>query len=917
MKDRKRLNALFEAALELPLAERQSFLDRECETAGLREAVERLLAASEQETAVVRIGAALWQELADGFGATALEPGSSIGAWRILGELGRGGMAAVYLAERADGQYQQRAALKVMEQAASDQAAKARFHRERQILARLEHPSIARLLDGGIAPDGRPYFVMEYVEGARIDDFCDLHRLDVRQRLELFLQVGRAVAAAHRQLVVHRDIKPANILVAKDGSPRLLDFGIARLIEEEGGALAAPELTRAAAPMTPRYASPEQAAGEPVTTASDVYQLGLLLYELLAGQRAFEFAGATPSEIKARAATREPPRPSSVVTPGPGEESARRRGCASARQLRRLLAGDLDTVVLTALRPEAERRYESASRMVEDVERYLAGRPILARPDALAYRARKFVGRNRWAVGASAAGLAAMIGLSTFYAARLRAERDTAEQEAEKARQVSRFLVDLFQAPDPFSPRSTASLTALELLDEGAKRVEDGSDLTLAGQPAVKATMLHTIAMVYRKLVRFEPAERLVRQAVELRTRTLGAEHPETLDSQHELAMVLSVQDRSEEALAMHQKTLAARRRVLGESHMQVGWSWSEIANLSHRLGRFEESLQAARRAVDIYERLPQPEPLRLAWAHLYLGRTLSSLERSEEALAAYRRAIDLLRANVDPHHPSIGPFLSELATVYYNLGRLDEGLEAYREALAAAEASPRVHEGQTAVIRVNAAHGAVVAEQYGEALEMADQSLPVLARVLGPDSFWIGIGHYRRARALHGLGRFEEGLREIAEARRRLVAAFGETSGDVILCDKVEGTLLAAAGRQREAVDRLHGVLALDASVLAADSWIRQEVLDELGRVELAHGDLAAAEAAFRRALELGHRLWPKGTAELAGTEARLGRVLLSRGDAHGARQALDRARVMRAHVQGMTPTLEMAVRELEEALR
>ena len=601
----------------------------------------------------------------------------------------------------------------------------------------------------------------------------------------------------------------------------------------------------------------------------------------------------------------------------PGEETARRRGCASARQLRKLLVGDLDTVVLTALRPQAERRYESASRMVEDVERYLAGRPILARPDSLAYRARKFVGRNRWAVGAGAAGLAAVVALSVFYAVRLRAERDTARQEAEKARQVSRFLVDLFQAPDPFSPRSAAGPTALELLDEGAKRLEDGTDLTLAGQPAVKAAMLHTIAMVYRKLVRFEPAERLARQAVELRTRTLGAEHPETLDSQHELAMVLSVQDRGEEALALHQKTLAARRRVLGEDAMQVGWSWSEIANLSHRLGRFEESLQAAERAVDIYEHLPQPEPLRLAWAYLYLGRTLNSLERSEESLAAYQKSIDLLRSNVDPHYPSIAPFLSELATVYYNLGRLDEGLAAYRAALDAAEASPRVHEGQTAVIRVNAAHGAIVSEQFDEALRMADQSIPVLARVLGPDTFWIGIGHYRRARALHGLGRSEEGLVELAEARRRLAAAFGETSGDVILCDKVAGTLLSAVGRKQEAVDRLRGVLALDANVLAADSWIRQETLDELGRVELAHGNPAAAEDALRQALELGYRLWPKGTAEMAGAEARLGLALVSRGDANGARQALDRAKAMVSRVQGVRPTLTATLRELEEALR
>lgn len=916
LNDRKRVDALFAAALELAPPERQAFLARECETAELRAAVERLLAASERNVTEPRVGAALWQQLSNDLGGIVLAPGDCVGAWRIVGELGRGGMAVVYLAERADGQYQQRAALKMMERAASDLPAMARFHRERQILARLEHPNIARLLDGGIAPDGRPYFVMELVEGSRLDTYCDRERLDLRRRLALFAQVGRAVAAAHRQLVVHRDIKPANILVAHDGSPKLLDFGIAKLIEEEGTASAA-DLTRALAPMTPRYASPEQAAGAPVTTASDVYQLGLLLCELLAGERAFEPTGRTPSELEERAATRQPARPSAVVTRAPDDERAQRRGCASGRQLRKLLAGDLDTVVLTALRPEAERRYESASRLVEDVERYLAGRPILARPDSPAYRARKFVGRNRWAVAASATGLAAVVGLSVFYAVRLRAERDTARQEAEKARQVSRFLEEIFQAPDPYSLRSTASLTALELLDEGAAKLETGGDASLVGQPVVQAAMLHTIGTVYRKLVRFEPAERLVRQALELRVRELGEEHPETLDSRFELAKILAVQDRSDEALALHQQVLVARRRVLGAEHLQVAASLSEISNLAQREGLFGDARQAAEQAIAIYQRSPEPEPLRLAWAHLYLGRTLSSLERSEEALASYRHAIDLLRSHVDPHHPSIPPFLSELATVYYNLGRLDEGLRSYHEALEAAEASPRVHEGQTAVIRVNAAHGAIVSEQYGEALKMADQGLPVLARVLGPDTFWIGIGHYRRARALHGLGRSGEGLQALHEARRRLAAAFGEASPDVILCDKVGGTLLAAVGRQREAVERLRGILALAPSVLAADSWIRQETLDELGRVELEHGDLAAAENAFRQALELGHRLWPKGTAELTAAEARLGTILLRRGDRQGARQALERALALLARVQGVTPRLEKTVGELEESLR
>lgn len=378
--------------------------------------------------------------------------GRRFGAYRIEREIGRGGMGAVYLAERADGAYAQRAAIKLVKRGMDTDLVLGRFHAERQILASLEHPNIARLLDGGTMPDGGPYFVMEYIAGLPLDAYAVTHRLSIDERLELFLQICAAVSYAHQHLVVHRDLKPINILVTAEGAPKLLDFGIAKVLS--------PEHEEATSPatgfrlLTPKYASPEQIEGRPATTASDVYSLGVVLYELLTGRSPYRLRAHTPFEVAAAVRTTEPERPSSAATAGDAGRADRRiegaddwvmvTRSASVKRLRRRLRGDLDTILLTALRKDPARRYPSVEQLAADLRRHLAGRPVRAQPDSFGYRAGKFLRRNRLAVAAGGLLVAALIGgiVSTAWQARqAQAAQARAERRFEDVRRLAHAVI--------------------------------------------------------------------------------------------------------------------------------------------------------------------------------------------------------------------------------------------------------------------------------------------------------------------------------------------------------------------------------------------------------------------------------------------------------------------------------------------
>lgn len=716
----RRLEALFHAAQALPPERRGTYLDAECAgDAALRAELAGLLQTGphdEPGPATALLDNAGRQAAID---HAPLPQGATLGVWRLIRILGSGGMGNVYLVERTDGVYRTQAALKMLSPWLRGSAFETRFALERQILSDLRHPAIATLLDGGVAADGTPYLVMEYVEGEPIVRFAQTHALDIPQRLKLLLAVCHAVQHAHQNLVVHRDLKPGNILVASDGRPKLLDFGIAKLLLsfDDGQR---PDDAPATRLLTPEYASPEQRRGEPVTTASDVYSLGVILYQLLVGERP-RCSGTDPSL--------PPPRPSDavaqqVIAAPPWNTPAQQQ--AWSRRLR----GDLDTLVLTALAAEPERRYATAQQLGDDIERYLRNQPLKARPDTLRYRARKFFRRHRVGVALAAVAAAIIVGAAVslaILALRLRDERDRsaaaqdrAEYQRKAAERVAQFLGRLFEGANP-NPAEGAAPTLRDVLDRGAQDVGD----QLKDDPPVQARLLVLMANAYRQLgepgkgialaeravalrraqqpqepaeladsidalgelrrvnADYDQAEQLHREALGLRREMAPADPVLVGRSLNNLALTLYDAGRNAEALPLYEAALTLRRRVLGDSAPPVLSTLVNIGLLRRTLGDYAAAEAAFREVLQQRLRTLGETHLSTANVMTHLGRTLVSRGRNDEAESLLRRALAVRRSRLGDRSSDVSISLYELAYALQQQGRLGEAEAALRESRA------------------------------------------------------------------------------------------------------------------------------------------------------------------------------------------------------------------------------------------
>jgi serine/threonine-protein kinase len=546
---------LFDRVVDLPPLERGPLLAEACGAdRELRRSIEELLESHDRTGGILEHSETV--ALEQGTVALPADAGSGepaspqrFGSYRVVRRLGEGGFGTVYLGERLDGEFEQQVAIKVLRPGHDSHEVLRRFQQERQILARLEHPHIARLLDGGTAADGRPYVVLERVEGRPIDSFCDETGLGVDGRLGLFLRVCDPVQYAHQRLVVHRDLKPGNILVTADGTPKLLDFGIAKLLGAEDGVHTATGLRA----FTPRYASPEQVRGETITTASDVYSLGVVLYELLTGRSPYRVDSTAPHELARAVVEEEPQAPSLAIrraASAADDESDLGVPAGSHRRLR----GDLDTIVLKALDKEPARRYGSVQELRSDIERHRSGLPVQARPDTLLYRSRKFVLRNRLAVAASLL----VLGLLGGWIATLSVQSARTERALVRAQRVTELLVDVLAVADPES--SAEEITAQQLLAAGERRVRE----ELGGDPETRAALLGVIGEIDSHLGLREHAEELLRETLELRLELYGEVHADVVESRLRLGNLLFHLGRYEESEEQLYAALDVNRRLSG-----------------------------------------------------------------------------------------------------------------------------------------------------------------------------------------------------------------------------------------------------------------------------------------------------------------------------------------------------------------
>ena len=710
--------------------------------------------------------------------------GRQLGPYRLQAILGGGGMGVVYEATRdEDGK---RVAVKLLHGSADRQELEREVRAERLILAGLEHDNIARLIDGGVTDDGLPYFTMEFVEGRPIVEFCDQRQLDVAARLRLFRALCAAVEYAHQRLVVHCDIKPGNVVVTEAGVPKLLDFGIARLVHAHEPDADAPTVAMPTA-MTPGYASPEQVRGLAVTTATDVYALGLLLYEMLTGQPAQRMNSFVPDEIVRVVCIEDPPRPSAAAPP------ARRRE----------LAGDLDAIVLKALRKEPAQRYASAAALAEDVERYLSGQPVAARRGTLTYRTSRFL-RRHWL---PASAVAAIVILSLVAVAVTTAQSRRADRERVKAEQVTEFLVDLFKVSDPDEARSNA-LTAREVLDTGAKRVTQ----ELRDQPDVQATLLDTIGRVYVNLGLYDAATALHRQAVDQRRRMSHGDSLEVADSLDQVGRSLFYASKYAEAEATHRQALTMRAALLGEGNPRSAQTVDYLALAIGSQGRYAEAEALHRQALDLYRAAYGAEHPQVANGLSNLASDLYDLRRYDECEALNRQALAMRRKTLGPDHRLVAWSLHNLANVLQKQRKYEQAEAMHREAIAALR---RVHGGEhpdVALALGNLAVDLYKQDRYPEAEAVHREALAMNRKLLGNEHISVAFELFNLAQVLASEDRYAETepmYREALIAFRRVLGPShphcGVSLGSLALALAAEnhGPEAERAGREGLAIQR------------------------------------------------------------------------------------------------------------------
>lgn len=821
------IQEIFHEALDLPEEERGAFLDEKCSgDEALRADVESLLRADKKPASVFAVSP---QDLADAAlpDDGGLE-GSVIGPYLLVREIGRGGMGSVYLAERSDGQFSMQVALKLVKRGMDTDEILQRFRHERQILAALDHPNVAHLLDGGVTDEGRPYLVMEYVSGEPIDRHCQARGLTIDERLKLFTTVCSAVQYAHQNLVVHRDLKPSNIFVTDEGVVKLLDFGIAKLLTDDPLNFTAPRTKTGARVMTPQYASPEQIHGKKVTTATDVYALGVILYELLTGQRPYDTDGLTSSEVERLVLETDPDRPSTVA----GDAPSRKR-----------LRGDLDNILLKTLQTDPARRYASVEALADDIRRHLDGLPVLARPDSVRYRLLKFAKRHRYGVAASASFAVLLVGFSvavTIQQSATARERDRAEQERDKAEEVATFLQELFDASDPFLTEGERldTMRVRAFLDRGATRIER----EMHDQPAVLAQMLVVIGDVYQSLGLYERADSLLTRSLTLRRRLVGDEHPDVAESLESLGRVRLSKSDYDAARRLFQEALIIRRKD-PERRLEIAGALEGLATAMRNRGDYDEAERMVREALAIRTTQGAEDELNAAATMLELGHVYQDRGNLVEAESLYREVLGTHRRLLGEDHVQVAATIDNLAIVLREQTKLEEAEPLTREALLLRKRVLGGEHPQTLSSMYELASLVRDRGNYEEAVALFNEVIELDKKVLGERHHYVGLDYRELGITLMRMEAYDEALEAYRTSLHILRESLPPDHKDISISMVGIANVYLKAGDPERAEPIFREALQMRIRTVGENTWHTGVAKSVLGECLMAQGRLDEAE--------------------------------------------------------------------------
>lgn len=876
---------LFDAAMELPGDARDAYIEDECaEDTDMLLELQALLTADGEE----RIDL---QDIVSNVATASVEEKlltQHIGNYELVEQLGAGGMGDVYLGRRIDEQFEHDVAIKVLQSGKANSHFVERFRAERQVLANLNHPNIAKLLDGGETPDGLQFLVMEYVRGEPIDSYCDAHRLDVRQRLRLFQTICLAVDYAHRNLVVHRDVKPSNILVTEDGVPKLLDFGIAKVLDATG---VGQSLTLDSQRMlTPEFASPEQVRGEPVSIATDIYSLGVLLYRLLCGRGPYRVPADLPSGLARAILEDQPSKPSTVVATSPDnggthltrDEIGRHRQSTVSR-LRRHLQGDLDNIALMALRKEPERRYSSARALHDDIGNYLVDKPISARAESIGYLASKFIRRNR--VGVTLTAIFCVVLIAA--AMQIVEQRDRAEAQAATAERVSDFLVSMLESSNPYE--RSAEVTARAILDRGAKQL----DVELSDEPLIGARLETTMARAYSSLGLQNTASGLGRAALDRLTESADTafdranahsvlasikyeqqdyaaakRNAETALSLYEqsptdgavssamtqlvYSKILMRLDETEPMFDVAQQALSILQNRNGDDDPRTTAALANLSFLYNEIGDYDRASSLAKRVVEWTEDTYGVTDLLLADPLRSLGKITWNMGDFRTANLIYERELAILEDSLGKSHPSLHDVLASLATNQRKLGYEATAKRYYERAIAVLEASESPPLGKLA--DTYGSLGTLIMDEG-----FLDQAEPLIRRALDLNRQVYGDGNAANTFRLLHLGVLYRKREDYDQAREYInksvesaLRRYPESHRDVQIMRLHLGVTEARAGRNDYALKLLEGVLLSLKTHQGPDHPLVGQTLLELSEVDIALEAYDTANNRLIRALEI-----------------------------------------------------------------